>query len=408
MLAVIFLTLLASFSSTVLAKLGIHDAGLALPRGLDDPNSSGMKKVHRSGVKRASSSNADLIPSKTNAAAAALPSGWKLGAQCVSDATAPGRLLEWTDDPAGMTVNICLNECAFHGFKYAATQYGDECWCGNTLNTSGGAGAPLPSESCTAACVGDSSSTCGGTWAVTLYNRTLPASPYTKSTVHAGSSFFSGWNFFTSPDPTGGNVTYVSQSTATSSKLAYVASDGTAIIKVDNTTTLSAGQNRKSVRISTSATYTTALMIFDVLHMPWGCSVWPAIWTVGPDWPNNGEIDIIEGINNITNNQMTFHTGPTTTCNTSVVPSSWTIGHLAETRTARPAPSPMPDAGSSSRMILQWAHMAKASTRMEEAYMRCSWIQPGQRSGDGRIVRSLLISRLGMRRTRLGGVCHPR
>lgn len=111
MLTITSFTLLALLSSTVLAKSGIHDAGLALPRGLDDPNLSGMKKVHRSGAKRASSSNVDLIPSKTNAAAAAaLPSGWKLGAQCISDATAPGRLLEWTDDPAGMTVNICLNE----------------------------------------------------------------------------------------------------------------------------------------------------------------------------------------------------------------------------------------------------------------------------------------------------------
>ncbi|KAF8311443.1 hypothetical protein DL93DRAFT_2043787, partial [Clavulina sp. PMI_390] len=146
--------------------------------------------------------------------------------------------------------------------------------------------------------------------------------------IHAGSSFFTGWNFFTGGDPTNGNVEYVSKSTATSDKLAYIQSDGTVVLKVDNTSTLAAGANRNSVRISTSATYTTALMIFDIIHMPWGCSVrkvqtYYTLWTVGPNWPNQGEIDIIEGVNNITNNQVTFHTGYPSACNTTNVPSNW-------------------------------------------------------------------------------------
>ena len=40
-----------------------------------------------------------------------------------------------------------------------------------------------------------------------------------------------------------------------------------------------------------------------------GCGVWPAWWMSGPDWPNNGEIDVIEGINLWTNDQSTLHTG---------------------------------------------------------------------------------------------------
>lgn len=36
----------------------------------------------------------------------------------------------------------------------------------------------------------------------------------------------------------------------------------------------------------------------------------PAFWAVGPNWPNQGEIDIIEGVNDQSNNDMTLHTGP--------------------------------------------------------------------------------------------------
>lgn len=34
------------------------------------------------------------------------------------------------------------------------------------------------------------------------------------------------------------------------------------------------------------------------------------VWLVGPNWPNGGEIDIIEGVNDQTSNDVTLHTGP--------------------------------------------------------------------------------------------------
>jgi len=46
------------------------------------------------------------------------------------------------------------------------------------------------------------------------------------------------------------------------------------------------------------------------VHMPSGCATWPAWWSNGPNWPAGGEIDIIEGVNDYTNNQGTLHTNP--------------------------------------------------------------------------------------------------
>jgi hypothetical protein len=46
----------------------------------------------------------------------------------------------------------------------------------------------------------------------------------------------------------------------------------------------------------------------DSVHMPTGCGTWPAFWTNGPNWPAGGEIDIVEGVHDYTNNQATIHT----------------------------------------------------------------------------------------------------
>ena len=62
-------------------------------------------------------------------------------------------------------------------------------------------------------------------------------------------------------------------------------------MKVDNVTNVTAGDMRNSVRITTQDFYDYgSVWIIDLLHIPYGCSVWPAFWSKGPLWPNDGEI----------------------------------------------------------------------------------------------------------------------
>ncbi|KAK4550101.1 hypothetical protein LTR36_003068 [Oleoguttula mirabilis] len=123
----------------------------------------------------------------------------------------------------------------------------------------------------------------------------------------ADGNFFDLFSFWDTTDPTEGFVAYQNQSQATDAKL--ISSSTTNIqMKVDSSNVTPNG--RPSVRITSNKSYDSGLVIVDIDHMPGGiCGTWPAFWLVGPDWPDQGEIDIIEGVNEQTTNDMTLHTG---------------------------------------------------------------------------------------------------
>jgi hypothetical protein len=75
-------------------------------------------------------------------------------------------------------------------------------------------------------------------------------------------------------------------------------------------TTPQVANARQSIRITTQSQINGGLVIMDAVHMPTGCGTWPAFWSNGPNWPAGGEIDIVEGVNNYTDNQATIHTNP--------------------------------------------------------------------------------------------------
>ncbi|KAL9594068.1 MAG: hypothetical protein Q9219_007233 [cf. Caloplaca sp. 3 TL-2023] len=130
---------------------------------------------------------------------------------------------------------------------------------------------------------------------------------YSIQDDYSAANFFNMFNFDTFDDPTHGYVNYVDQATAQSQELFNV-SNGQVTFGVDHVNVAS-GRGRNSVRLTSKAQYTHGLIILDLAHMPGStCGTWPAFWMTGPNWPNSGEIDIIEGVNTGTQNQMTMHT----------------------------------------------------------------------------------------------------
>ncbi|RHZ47898.1 hypothetical protein CDV55_101024 [Aspergillus turcosus] len=132
---------------------------------------------------------------------------------------------------------------------------------------------------------------------------------YVLEDDYGTSSFFDKFSFFTGSDPTSGFVSYVDQTTAQNAGL--ISAGSTVYMGVDHTN-IASSPGRQSVRISSTNSYTHGLVILDLAHMPGAykheAKLMRTSWMLGPDWPTNGEIDIIEGINTQSTNQMTLHT----------------------------------------------------------------------------------------------------
>lgn len=144
------------------------------------------------------------------------------------------------------------------------------------------------------------------------------------------------------------SYSFVDGPTAKQKGYTFTDPNGTVIMKADDTSTLPVGTFRErsaciilhkgdtprwlhlySVRIQSVNQYTTGLFILDLNRAPWGCgechhseyqgaisygtklpAIWPAFWTVGDNWPQNGEIDVLEGVHDNEHNQITWHTRP--------------------------------------------------------------------------------------------------
>ncbi|KAH8724595.1 concanavalin A-like lectin/glucanase domain-containing protein, partial [Phaeosphaeriaceae sp. PMI808] len=151
---------------------------------------------------------------------------------------------------------------------------------------------------------------------------------YTLTNDLSYNNFFSAFDFFHAPDPTNGFVQYQNATSAIAQNLVgYLPSTRSVSLGVDYTTKDPNG--RASTRLESKATWNQGLLIADIMHMPSSeCGVWPAFWLLGtgPDgkapWPNAGEIDILEGVNDYEDNSVTLHTSKGCTISNQTTSSS--------------------------------------------------------------------------------------
>lgn len=77
------------------------------------------------------------------------------------------RLLTGWSDLAmhSLSIDSCLQICEERGFKFGGVEYGEQCYCGNTIPSQ----IHFDSALCTMPCSGNAAETCGGFWGMQLF-----------------------------------------------------------------------------------------------------------------------------------------------------------------------------------------------------------------------------------------------
>ncbi|KZF23573.1 putative WSC domain protein [Xylona heveae TC161] len=95
--------------------------------------------------------------------------GWEY-AGCASDNYFTRTLNGYSFSDDAMTVEKCVQGCSAKGYTYAGTEYASQCYCDNSV-LSGRAPIPGVMGQCTMKCNGDDGEYCGGSGALSLYQK---------------------------------------------------------------------------------------------------------------------------------------------------------------------------------------------------------------------------------------------
>jgi hypothetical protein len=224
----------------------------------------------------------------------------------------------------------------------------------------------------------------------TLALSEIVAASYSLLKTYNASNFFNEFQIMNIPDPSSGFVQYVDAATAKSKSLVGIR-NGQVYLGADSITN-NTTNGRPSVRVESTDYFTTGLFIADIAHMPGNaCGVWPAYWTSGPNWPNSGEIDIIEATNLQKTPIITLHSGTgCTVANTGRRRDRSLLVRIA-----------IAIVGARSRRRMR-RRMGMVSMLLRAVRMRRSGRRRGLRSGSFPALVSRWTSRRGHRIQRLG------
>lgn len=111
-----------------------------------------------------------------------LPTGWvSLG--CHTDPLNPRALANKAYFQVAISSGNCAAHCASKGFAFAGTEYGGECFCGNSID----GGAKAPDSECNMPCEGDAKQMCGAARRLSLFGKKPPGGKKRRAVVGGGS-----------------------------------------------------------------------------------------------------------------------------------------------------------------------------------------------------------------------------
>ncbi|KAJ8698712.1 hypothetical protein PTI98_005387 [Pleurotus ostreatus] len=123
---------------------------------------------------------------------------------CYTDSVSDRTLSHSHHVEGGMTIESCVAFCSANEFSFAGLEFGDECFCGNSIGSS----TKKSDSECTMVCTGNSAEFCGGRDRLTLYSTSGAEEPPTEepptpTCISTNVARFNPLAVFKAPPPSG-------------------------------------------------------------------------------------------------------------------------------------------------------------------------------------------------------------
>ncbi|KAA8569468.1 hypothetical protein EYC84_001099 [Monilinia fructicola] len=131
-------------------------------------------------------------PSSTSSPSIQLTVGIYTYFGCQTEATSARALASKASDTANMSLESCEASCI--GYTYFGTEYGRECYCGNSFSAGS---ISVPNSDCNFPCAGNSSEFCGASGMLSVYqlNATLSSIAPPANVSSSVTDLPSGWSY---------------------------------------------------------------------------------------------------------------------------------------------------------------------------------------------------------------------